>query len=56
MSDHFWSITQCWMPLCVRLITSLHAADIADMVQTSEISHGKEATRPRNLCVDLVSP
>lgn len=55
MSDPFRPITQCWKPLFVRLITSLHAADIADMVQTSEIGRVEEATRPRNLCVDFES-
>jgi len=55
MSDPFRSITQRWVPLYVRLITSLHAANIADMVQTSEISRVEEATRPRNLFVDLIS-
>lgn len=55
MSDPFGPTTQCWKPLCVKPITSLHVAGIADMVQTSEISLVNEATRPRSLWVDLES-
>lgn len=55
MSNLFRLTAQCKTALCEREITSLHVADIADMVQTSEINQVEEASRLRSLCVDLAS-